>query len=117
MLLSLRSSPPAHHLIEERKKYFQACRREKWELELKRRCFNLIKNTENPVCESHDCNVSQRYLLLVHHKDGNRKNNRRSNLEIVCANCHKKRHLHFKDGAWGYWSKALTPRRMLRKIA
>jgi hypothetical protein len=33
-------------------------------------------------------------LLHVHHKDGNRPNNRRSNLEVVCLACHKTRPFH-----------------------
>lgn len=31
-------------------------------------------------------------ILGVHHKDGNRKNNSRRNLEILCPNCHSLRH-------------------------
>lgn len=44
----------------------------------------------NSVCS---CGVSDNFLLQIHHKDGNHNNNDHSNLEIVCANCHIKRHL------------------------
>lgn len=30
--------------------------------------------------------------LMVHHKDGNRKNNEPSNLQTLCWSCHEKRH-------------------------
>ena len=33
-------------------------------------------------------------LLHVHHKDGNRGNNRPSNLEVLCVGCHKARPFH-----------------------
>ncbi len=29
--------------------------------------------------------------LMVHHKDGNRKNNKPSNLETLCWSCHEKK--------------------------
>jgi len=63
-----------------------------------------------------DCSNKITYLIAVHHKDGDRKNNNKSNLEVVCKNCHAKRHLFFKDGEWHFWTQALTPREMLSKI-
>jgi len=62
------------------------------------------------------CGTKENYLLEVHHKDGNRENNLINNLEIVCGNCHKKRHLKFQNGKWKFCLKVLTPRRMLNKI-
>lgn len=38
------------------------------------------------------CNVEDKEVLVVHHKDRNRNNNDISNLEILCANCHMKEH-------------------------
>jgi len=35
-------------------------------------------------------------VLLVHHKDRDRKNNKLDNLEILCANCHYR--IHFGNG-------------------
>lgn len=63
-----------------------------------------------------DCSIKTEYLLTVHHKDGNRQNNKKSNLEVTCGNCHKKRHLCLKNGKWTFWTKALTPRDMLEKL-
>lgn len=34
------------------------------------------------------CNISDRRILVIHHKDHNRKNNNISNLVCVCLNCH-----------------------------
>ena len=59
------------------------------------------------------CGESRRFLLLTHHKDGNRKHNLEENLECVCHNCHVIRHLFFVDGGWRYSTKKLTPRELL----
>ena len=32
-------------------------------------------------------------ILVVHHKDGDRKNGKLTNLEILCPNCHAEAHL------------------------
>ena len=63
-----------------------------------------------------DCFNKTEYILMVHHKDGIRQNNKKENLEVVCRNCHTKRHLHLKDGKWCFWTAALTPREMLNKL-
>ena len=34
------------------------------------------------------CGFSDRRALIVHHKDGNRRNNIIDNLERICCNCH-----------------------------
>ncbi len=73
-----------------------------------------LNNSENKVCE--DCGNKKRYLLTVHHKDGNNKNNVDSNFEILCWNCHIKRHLKFVDGEWIYCTKSLTPRELLSDL-
>ena len=39
-----------------------------------------------------DCGIEDKRLLIVHHKDGNRKNNKESNLVTLCWNCHFKAH-------------------------
>ena len=75
---------------------------------------NLIDNTINVKCA--DCNESKRYLLLVHHIDGNRDNNDILNLEILCNNCHIKRHLYFNNSEWKYNTKKLTPRNKIIEL-
>lgn len=59
------------------------------------------------------CGESRRFLLMTHHKDGNRKHNLEDNLECVCHNCHVIRHLYFSNGVWIYCTKKLTPRELL----
>lgn len=63
------------------------------------------------------CPVKELYKLTVHHKDGDRSNNVKSNLEVVCWNCHAKRHLKLVGQEWCYCPTVLTPREMLSKIA
>ena len=45
-----------------------------------------------------DCKEKRKYMLVVHHIDGDRENNVKKNLEVVCCNCHVKRHLKKTDG-------------------
>jgi len=49
---------------------------------------NIIK--EDSVCEK--CGFENIKALQVHHIDRNRDNNKRENLEILCANCHMIEH-------------------------
>lgn len=37
-------------------------------------------------------------ILVVHHKDRNRSNNRMGNLEVLCPNCHDTEHFYNNDG-------------------
>ncbi len=62
------------------------------------------------------CSEDKRYLLSLHHIDGNRENNIKTNLEIVCGNCHIKRHLDFVDNKWHLNFKKLTPRDKLKEL-
>jgi HNH endonuclease len=39
-------------------------------------------------------------ILVVHHKDRNRANNKPSNLEDLCPNCHQEEHFLASDGLW-----------------
>ena len=72
-----------------------------------------IKRKKNPSCVG--CGEVRIYLLCVHHIDGDRENNTEENFEIVCWNCHAKRHLRFDSDKeeWVYSAVSLTPRRML----
>jgi hypothetical protein len=66
-------------------------------------------------CE--DCGESEYYLLHIHHKDGNDLNNQADNLEVVCANCHIKRHLKCnKNGEMVYHPSSLTDRTTLKDL-
>ncbi len=63
------------------------------------------------------CGEKTLYLLQIHHIDGVNKNNENSNLEVVCANCHVKRHLkQNKEGIWVYHPKSLTDRLLLENF-
>jgi hypothetical protein len=46
----------------------------------------MKENNINPICAS--CGVKDRRVLLIHHKDHNRKNNNINNLVWLCWNCH-----------------------------
>lgn len=63
-----------------------------------------------------ECGEKRSYLLQVHHIDGNKRNNNRENFEIVCGNCHIKRHLMKVNDEWVYWPKFLTPRELLEGL-
>jgi hypothetical protein len=82
----------------------------------KRICERLKSITD--VSECVDCNENRDYMLCVHHIDGNPKNNPidGSNWEIVCRNCHRKRHLVKKNEGWVYNTKFLTPRHLLKTL-
>ena len=73
----------------------------------------LSKNAKE--CSS--CKENKKYLLQIHHIDGNRENNIESNMEVVCGNCHIKRHLKLDiDGNWCYDTDFLTPRDLLKSL-
>lgn len=55
-----------------------------------------------------DCGETRKYMLVVHHKDGNRNNNLLDNLEILCHNCHTTKHLIYIDGELIYMPQILT---------
>jgi hypothetical protein len=54
-----------------------------------------LRHNNDWLCSCCGLNCGKlRSLLHVHHKDGNRGNERLSNLEVVCLACHKSRPLH-----------------------
>jgi len=75
----------------------------------KRRCEDKLNNG----CA---CGEKRKYLLTVHHKDGDRKNGKDNNLEVVCGRCHMIRHLKKTKDGWIYDTKSLTPRRIVDKM-
>lgn len=44
------------------------------------------------------CTYSKKEVLQVHHRDRNRRNNKNSNLELVCPNCHYEE--HYLEKSW-----------------
>jgi hypothetical protein len=73
----------------------------------------LIKETSKCI----SCDESKKYLFEVHHIDGNRENNIIENLEVVCRNCHAKRHLKLNENnEWCYDNDYLTPREIIDKL-
>ena len=58
------------------------------------------------VCEG--CGESRHFLLVVHHKDGDRTHNEEENMETLCCNCHACRHLVIREGKLGIHWGALT---------
>lgn len=50
----------------------------------------LERANKKMVCER--CGISDKRVLMVHHKDSNRKNNKLTNLIWLCHNCHHLAH-------------------------
>lgn len=78
---------------------------------------NICKRIKLWVCE--DCKCSISYMLCVHHIDGNRMNNPLdgSNWEVLCRNCHCKRHLKLNENnEWVYTTDSLTPREFIKTL-
>ena|SRR3989344_4864689 len=51
----------------------------------------MMRQKIKPICS--DCKITDFRVLLVHHKDRSRKNNKVSNLQWLCHNCHFIEHL------------------------
>lgn len=54
----------------------------------------LLRNKIKPICKL--CNFSDERVLIAHHIDHNRENNKLNNLVWLCLNCHYLIH-NFKD--------------------
>ena len=52
--------------------------------------YKYILNLREKKCEI----CKSKYIIIVHHKDGNRKNNSLSNLQVLCQGCHMVIHCH-----------------------
>jgi hypothetical protein len=46
------------------------------------------------------CGFRKQELLVIHHKDRDRKNNDLKNLEVLCPNCHAAEHLNEAKRGW-----------------
>jgi|19_taG_2_1085344.scaffolds.fasta_scaffold44635_1 hypothetical protein len=62
------------------------------------------------------CGEKRKYLLTIHHKDGNKKNGKDENLEVVCGRCHAIRHLKKTENGWMFDTKSLTPRKVVEQM-
>ena len=69
-----------------------------------------------PIKQCWECGCNEKYLLVVHHIDGNRENNNLDNLKVLCFNCHGRHHLYETNGEWYYSTKVLTPLERLPEI-
>lgn len=54
----------------------------------------------NEITECERCGFLDKRAFTIHHKDRDRKNNNRDNLEVLCWNCHMIEHHKDKDGPW-----------------
>jgi len=68
-------------------------------------------------CEVVGCkNPTDLSYICVHHKDGNRDNNARDNLEIRCKSHHTGYHIEVGDIGWSIHNKKWIPRITLEEI-
>lgn len=57
--------------------------------------FKLLED-KNSCCER--CGYNKSQILQIHHKNRNRKDNSKNNLEIICPNCHYEE--HYLEKSW-----------------
>jgi predicted HNH restriction endonuclease len=67
---------------------------------------NHYSDKKSHICERCGFIPAHRCQLDVHHKDRNRSNNDISNLETLCANCHRLEHQ--KEYETGVWLKPIA---------
>lgn len=80
------------------------------------RDYKRLKNDRSFIENGCSCGEKRPYVLMVHHIDGNRDNNKQENLEVVCGTCHMLRHLKFVGGEWIHCNGVLTPRDKLSEL-
>ena len=63
--------------------------------------YNYVDGGYNGKIETKECEICGEIQkkILIHHKDGNRKNNKIQNLVAVCDKCHSR--MHFPNGKLG----------------
>jgi hypothetical protein len=57
--------------------------------------FKKILMLEIGKCER--CGISDKRVLDLHHKDGNKLNNLKDNIQLLCSNCHRIVHCEEKE--------------------
>lgn len=50
--------------------------------------YRRLKLENSDRIECAHCKIDDQRVIVVHHKDHNRKNNQLDNLELLCRNCH-----------------------------
>lgn len=60
--------------------------------------FNRLSSIKHKITSCEKCGFDDRRTLVLHHVDGNHKNNESNNLIILCPNCHALAHLQLLDG-------------------
>jgi hypothetical protein len=78
--------------------------------------INYRKIALNEMNKCAGCPIEKKYLLVVHHINGNHTDNDPLNLEVVCFSCHAKRHLRLTDIGWVVDYRSLTPRELLNEV-
>ena len=48
----------------------------------------LLEEVSNCECCGLEFWMGEKIPLEIHHKDGNKKNNHRENIDVLCCNCH-----------------------------
>lgn len=50
--------------------------------------YRRLLKRQGKLQKCNACGISDKRVLVVHHRDGNRRNNKVENLEWLCMNCH-----------------------------
>ena len=58
---------------------------------------NVAFSNKPKICERCGYGANEK-AIIIHHKDRNRNNNKLSNLELICPNCHYEE--HFLRKSW-----------------
>ena len=69
-----------------------ACRREFRLTHPERGVWAARKHSKQQHTTCQVCGLDELAILVTHHIDGNRKNNRQENLIVLCPNCHTRMH-------------------------
>jgi len=92
---------------EAKNKYWSSLRKTAWDSDtLDEVGLNLKSGIKKCLAEfigdfCHECKIvewqGQLLILELHHIDGNHKNNKKANLQLLCPNCHSLKDNHCKN--------------------
>jgi len=78
---------------EEIKRYRKEYYKKNWYFLNKHQTFQMsIPEARKMSRECEKCKDKRLYVLHWHHRDQDRKNNKKENLQVLCANCHMETH-------------------------